>query len=216
MKTAAATALGLRGSLLEGVTVAGRVVDVVVEFNEEELERRRRIDTEVIPSRDDLRLLAHLPYREAVSLEDIDTFSRALLGSASSALVKMTHTSVERLWTPALNITGFLVMSGEWKSAISRVSLFAADAPRGVAYTGTGSLADGCARARELGVGFARIVGAHVEVLVEPERHLIRHDEIRWALAETMFEVWKRRMSSAEVPPSAEFEHRLEAHLCEP
>lgn len=193
MKTKIADAFGFEGIVLEDVRLAGRIVDVVVEINKAELARRRNIDVDVRVDGDALRLLADLPYREPVALSGFDPFTRALLQALGDPLARVTDSHVERIWTPPLEIRGFLVVSANWRTALRRVSLFTADAPRGVAYTGSGCLAQAQRRAEELGVGLARVVDDKIDVLVEPERHLLRHDEIRWSLAETLFSVWSGR-----------------------
>lgn len=197
MKARIAAAMGLRGTVLESVRLAGRVVDVIVELNDTELARRRDEDGDVAVDRDSLRLLAELPYREPVSLADFDPFSRALLRAMGERFARVSESHVERTWTPPLDIRGFLVVSANWRTALRRVSLFTADAPRAIAFTGAGTLTQAQRRARGLGVGLARVDADEIEVLVEPERHLVRHDEIRWALAETLFSVWARRTVKA-------------------
>jgi hypothetical protein len=193
MKATIARAFGLEGTVLEDVRLAGRIVDVVVEINQAELTRRRNVDRGVKVDADALHLLAGLPYREPVALSEFDPFTRALIQTLGEPLARIRGSYVERIWTPPLDIRGFLVVSANWRAALRRVSLFTADAPRAIAYTGSGRLTQAECRAEELGVGLARMSDGMIEVLVEPERHLLRHDEIRWSLAETLFSVWSGR-----------------------
>ena len=197
MKTRIAKAMGLDGSLLESVRLAGRVVDVIVELNDSELARRRQTGRNVAVDRDALRLLAELPHRQPVPLSDFDPFRRTLLQTMGEGLARVTESHVERTWMPPLEIRGFLVVSANWRTALRRVSLFTADAPRAIAYTGSGSLANAQARAKTFGVGLARVLGKEIEVLVQPERHLVRHDEIRWALTERLLSLWSARAVKA-------------------
>ena len=195
MKHEIAAAFGFEGLLLERVSLADRLVDVVVEIDEAECARREQAGVDGA-DRDVLRLMAVLPYREKISLNCLDAFTRALLAAKGQGFVRFDRVHVERIWKPALEIRGFLVVSSDWRNALRRVSLFAADAPRAVAYTGATKLTDATRRAGQLGVGLAQ-VRREVEVLVQPERHLVVHDEIRWALLERLFQLMLRRRDIA-------------------
>lgn len=195
MKGELAAAFGFFGSLLEGISLAGRVVDVVVEVDEAELSRRARVEGGP-PDRDLLRLMARLPYRQQLPLRSLDEFTRTLLLARGRGFVRLVGDSVERIWKPALEMRGFMVVSSDWRSALRRVSLFAADGPRAVGYKGSSKLTDACRHADELGVGLARI-NREIDVLVQPNRHLVVHDEIRWALAERLFETMRRHAARA-------------------
>lgn len=198
MKSAFAAAFGFGGEILEEVPLARRVVDVVVEVDREELGRRADSGPDAIQDRDILRILGSLPYALPLASSAIDEFARAMLLARAPTTVEESQGLLTRVWKPAIDHVSFLVVAKDWKAALRRVSLFAADGPRGVGYVGaTKKLGHAVREAERLGVGFAISTPDGPQVLSRASWATIRHDEQRWALLEDLLLRFRASLSLA-------------------
>lgn len=187
----------MSGQLLEGVRLAGRVVDVVVQVDHHEVERRKNAGVRSV-DHDILRVLEKLPHQALIQRPDVDAFDWALLCGAGRGLVEFENDGVRRIWRPALELSGFVVVSRNWRTALRRVSLFAADGARGIGFVGSLATAAPAAKAaKRLGVGLSVVDRGLVQRVVHPTTTYLRHDIQRWLLAERLLENHRARLVTA-------------------
>lgn len=174
------------GDVLQRTFVADRFVNVVGRVDAEELGRRQLERVDPVRDFDVLRELARLPFGYGIKADDLDPFSVTLLRTLPAGIVEWDHETVTRVWKPALSMTGFFVVTGDWRRGLRRVSLFAADAPRALVYTGSSRLSGVVEKADVVGVGVGVPSENGVSILLEPDRSLARADIAQWALSEEL------------------------------
>jgi hypothetical protein len=131
----AAAALGFEGDLVPDVHDVGSACTAVAVPDDAELTRRAATGLGALhPSRHYqlFQVLAVLPLGEPVPWADLDPDARGELDVAPPGVVRATSTHVERLWRPAVQVTGVLVVTDRTRQGLAQVSLFAAQAPRGL------------------------------------------------------------------------------------
>jgi hypothetical protein len=194
----AATMFGFVGEVVAGVRLAGVRVTAVVRLDPVEVQRREATGLGAVLDHDLTEALAQLPADWPVARHDLDPVTLRLLDAAPPGVIEGTSTAVTRLWRPALTVTGVLTTSRDWRAGLRSVSLFAADAPRGLVLTEPPhTLEPMLARAQELGIGvLAPGSSEHWRVLLEPQRELgyapgPRH----WRFLEVTYLAWRRLLT---------------------
>ena len=177
---------GFQGQLMSDVAIASRLVDVVVEIDHRELERRQEFQLEPLRNIDALRELGLLPHQVPIPIDHVDPFTLALLGTFPRGLIEFGSGSLTRVWKPALSISGFLVATPDWRRGLARVSLFAGDGPRGLVYTGVRRSTALVREASAVGVGVGALSGSDLSILLPPDRGLVKSGIAQWDLREEL------------------------------
>jgi hypothetical protein len=187
---AAAAALGFQGHLAPEVHDAGTTCTAVAVPDEAELARRAAVGLGALhPSRHYqlFQVLAVLPLGEPVPWADLDPDARAELDVAPPGVVHATSTHVQRLWRPAVRVTGVLTVTDRTRQGLAQVSLFAAQAPRGLAAVRRPRPANLDLAAR-LGIGVVTLDdhGRWQRLLAPAARHGTTLDGIHWRFLEAV------------------------------
>lgn len=185
-----AAAFGFEGEVLPEILLAERVVNVVVRGNQEELRRRKRHRVSPVREQYVLEELSRLPQGSRLPGSMLDPFTRTILQTLPEGIVRWTDGSIERVWTPALSITGFFVQTNDWRRGLRRVSLFAADGPRALVYEWERAPRQLLREAESLGVGVGVLSNTGVLVVLEPDRSLALAGVPQWDLLEELLPVY--------------------------
>lgn len=168
----AATIFGFHGEVVPGVRFATVHVTAVIRPDLAEIRRREAAGLGAVLSHDLTEVLAELPADWPVARSDLDPVTLQLLDAAPPGVVEHTSTTITRLWRPALTVSGIMTTSRDWRAGLRTVSLFAADAPRGLVLSRQPHKPEAMLiRARELGIGvLAPDNSEQWRLLVAPER----------------------------------------------
>jgi hypothetical protein len=124
---------------------------------------------------------------------DLDPVRAAELDGAPAGVVCRTAETVERLWRPALTVTGLLTVANTTMQGLRRVGILAPDGPRGVATRQRPRQATR-ARAEQLGIGVAVAGGQGAwQVLQAPRPHLVSPSPRHWRFLELVYALWRGR-----------------------
>jgi len=187
---------GFGGCVLPDVTVAGVVVDVVVELDNEELARRSELRLGAVDDRDLLEVLGQLPLGWRVPVDELDPVMRVVAEGAPPGLVERVGDALVRSYRPAIRTVGVITRQRDWRQGIEVISRFASVAPRGLVVTG--SLRDFDAAvdaAQRLGIGLAvRTKNASPPLLLVPAGTRFRRPGTAdWLFSERVFAELRRR-----------------------
>jgi hypothetical protein len=191
----AAISFGFGGEVVPGVRFASVYVTAVVRPDLAEVQRREAAGLGAVLDHDLTEVLAELPADWPVARSDLDPVTLRLLDAAPPGVVEFTSTTITRLWRPALTLSGIMTTSGDWRAGLRTVSLFAADAPRGLVLSRQTYRPDAMLiRARELGIGvLAPDSSAQWRLLMAPEREPSYAPGPRhWRFLETTYLAWRR------------------------
>lgn len=193
-----AAAFGFAGELVPGIRWAGSDCTAVVRLDHAEIARREAAGLGVLEHARHYQLvevLFELPLGIPVPWADLDPVRAAELDGAPAGVVCRTAEAVERLWRPALTITGLLTIADNTRQGLRRVGILAPDAPRAVATRRRPRRATR-ARAEQLGIGVAVTDNeGRWQVLVAPHRHLVSPGPRHWRLLELVYDLWRHRPS---------------------
>ena len=117
-----AAVFGFDGFVLPDVTLAGVTVDVVIDLNTEELERRNELQLGPVDDRDLLEVLGHLPLGWRVPVDEIDPVTRVLIEGAPPGLVERVGDTLVRCYRPAIRTAGVITCRRDWQQGIELVS----------------------------------------------------------------------------------------------
>jgi hypothetical protein len=199
--TAAAAALGFGGEIAAGLRFAGVRVDALVRPDEQELTRRAMVSLGVLDDHYHLmEALAALPLGEPVPWTDLDLRGRLELDVAPPGVVRATSTHVERVWRPAVQVTGVIAVTSDWRQGIDRVGLLGGHAPGGIVLLRpprrTGPL---LARAGRFGLGVVALDQRGRWELLRPATPIHRIDPgaRHWRFLEAAYAAWRQTTTSA-------------------
>jgi hypothetical protein len=179
-------ARGLGGTLLERVPVAGYYLDVLVEFDFDELRRRERhgVESRLLDAFT-LEALAQLASGQPVPASAVDPITDGFLGAEEVGLVTRDGKSVTRVFRPALSLTAVLTEASPISRGLTRVSPLAAQAPRWILLSQRAEPTE-LNEARRLGVGVAELSRDECVVVLEADLTLARDDPTDWWLRESL------------------------------
>jgi hypothetical protein len=196
---AAASAFGFAGDLVADVRWAGSCCTAAVLVDVEEVARRQTARLGALDPSRHFRLfevLFELPLGVPVPWADLDPVRATELDAAPPGVVCRTPATVERLWRPAVTVTGVLTIASSTTQGLHRVGILAAHAPRGLA-TRRRPRAAALERATRLGIGVAVLAGGgEWEVLVAPGRNRLAPSARRWRFLELVYAMWQQRRAS--------------------
>jgi len=189
------------GTLHTNVDLQGRSVDVVVDLDVEELDRRGGA---VCPDRDALWAFSLLPEELPVPASAVDPCIRAALGGVSACWISYPSGFIVRHYRPPLRIAGITAARKRWQDSVHAVGIFAADAPRAIVVSEVPQSRSGIWQAtRELGIGLVVDDGQRTEILHPPDRHLVRPGFELWSLAEEIYSVISTTLTTTGEPRRA-------------
>jgi hypothetical protein len=194
----AATMFGFAGEVVTGVRLAGVSVTAVAQLDPVEVQRREATGLGAVLDYDLTEVLAQLPADWPVARSDLDPVTLRLLDGAPPGVVESNSTAVTRLWRPALTVTGVLTTSRDWRAGLRSVSLFAADAPRGLVLSQQlHKLEPMLVRAQELGIGvLAPDSSQQWRLLLEPHREpSYAPGPSHWRFLEVTYLAWRRLLA---------------------
>jgi hypothetical protein len=198
----AAAAFGFAGELVADVRWAGACCTAAVLVDVEEVARRSATGLGVLHPYRHRRLfevLFELPLGAPVRWADLDPVRATELDVAPAGVACRTPETVERLWRPAVTVTGVLTIASSTTQGLHRVGILAAHAPRGLA-TRRRPRAAALERATRFGIGVAVPDGrTGWEVLVAPGRNRLAPSARHWRFLELVYAMWRGR--SADQPP---------------
>jgi hypothetical protein len=134
--TDAAALLGFDGQVVAGVRFVGVRVAAVVQPDHQEITRRAAAGLGILDAVEDYDLvdaLAGLPAQHPVPWAEVDLAARIELDCAPPGVVHATSTHVRRLWRPAVQVTGVLVVARDWQVGIYQAGAIPAEVPRALA-----------------------------------------------------------------------------------
>jgi hypothetical protein len=192
---------GFQGEVVPGVRFAGTQVTAVIRPDHAEVRRRERTGLSAVLDFDLTERLADLPVDLPTPRSSLDAVSLRLLDAATAGVVEHTDSAVIRRWRPAVTLTGIFSVAGrQWRAALHNVSLFAPDAPRGLALRRPpGDVSGLRSEARDIGVGVITAdANGSWQLLLEPQREAgydlgPRH----WRLLEITYLAWRRRVDAS-------------------
>jgi hypothetical protein len=191
---AVAELFGFAGQLVPGVRWAGGCCTAVVRVDVAEVTRRQAggFATLSLHRHYDLtEALFELPQGVAVARACLDPVRVAVLDRAPPGVVRHTSQTVERLWRPALTVTGIVGGGADTLLGLHQVGVFCLDGPRGVAILRRPRTAS-LARATRLGVGVAVPAGAGCwELAAPPGRQLPHPSPQHWRFLEAVYTTWQ-------------------------
>lgn len=191
-----ADVFGFDGFVLPDLTLAGVTVDAVIGLDDEELERRNKLQIGSVDDRDLLEVLGHLPLGWRVPVDELDPVMRVLVEGAPAGLVERTGNTVVRCYRPAIRTAGVIARRRDWRQGIELVSRFASVAPRGLILTGSVLDTDeaiSSARRLEIGLAIRRTKAGPAELLVPAGTRFRRPGTAEWLFSERVFAEWRRR-----------------------
>jgi hypothetical protein len=201
----AALLLGFEGEAVSDVQFATSSCTAIVQLDTIEVQRREAMGLGPVLDHQLIQALSGLPLESPVGWETLDPVVRAVLGCAPAGVLRTTPFFVERLWRPALTVSGVLVVADDWRASLERVGVFAPDAPRGLLLTRP--LQDASqvvSRARRFGIG---VVGADPggkwQLLQEASNRHVRATARHWRFLETVYATWLARGAQASVVAQA-------------
>lgn len=178
---------GFKGEVIADVQRHGHVADVVVRWNEDQVELRRDLEEPAVTDRDALAAMSTLPFRMPVPWTEIDPIVAVVLDSLPSALVRRGPLTVERMYSPPLDVVGVFKKTNRWTEGFEATTYLGRGAPRGVVLTSRRDIARICHRARLVGIGVAVSDGPSPEVAVAPSTRFVRMDDLTWLVAELVY-----------------------------
>lgn len=191
-----AAAFGFAGELVPDIRWAGSHCTAVVRLDQDEIARRQAAGFGALDPYRHYQLaevLFELPLGMPVPWADLDPVRTVELDGAPPGVVRRTPEAVERLWRPALTVTGVLTLASSATQGLQHVGILAADAPRGLASRRRPRAATRT-RAAQLGVGVAAADSQGAwEVLLAPGRHLVAPSPRHWRFLESVYATWRRR-----------------------
>jgi hypothetical protein len=128
----AAAVLGFAGDLVPGVRFATSTVTAVVRFDLAEVARREHAGVGAVTQYRLIEALAALPLEWPVPWADLDPIVAAVLDQGPPGIVRRTPRFVERVWRPAVAVTGVFTSATDWRRGLEAVGVFGPDAPRGL------------------------------------------------------------------------------------
>jgi hypothetical protein len=191
-----ADVFGFDGFVLPDLTLAGVTVDAVIGLDDEEVERRNKLQIGSVDDRDLLEVLGHLPLGWRVPVDELGPVMRVLVEGAPAGLVERAGNTVVRCYRPAIRTAGVIVRRRDWRQGIELVSRFAAVAPRGLILTGSVLDTDeaiSSARRLEIGLAIRRTKADPAKLLVPAGTRFRRPGTAEWLFSERVFAEWRRR-----------------------
>lgn len=193
--TAAAELLGFEGDLVERVQFANKQVTAIVQVDESELERRTQAGLGPVLDYRLVEALASLPLDLPVPWEEIDPIVRAVLDCAPPGVLRATSARVERLLRPAVQVTGILTSTRDWRTGVNTVGLLAGHARPGLVLSYRPRDAEPIlARAGQFGIGVvSRDRQGGWQLLLAARR--ARQPDLgprHWRFLETVYATWRR------------------------
>jgi hypothetical protein len=193
--TAAASLLGFEGDLVERVQFANKQVTAIVQIDEAEVERRTQTGLGPVLDYRLMEALAGLPLDLPVSWEQIDPIVRAVLDCAPSGVLRATSAQVERLLRPAVQVTGILTSTRDWRTGVNTVGLLAGHARPGLVLPYRPRDAEPIlVRAGQFGIGVVSRDRQGGWQLLRAARRARQADlgPRHWRFLETVYATWRR------------------------
>lgn len=178
---------GFEGEVVRGVKRHGHTADAVVRWNRDQLALRRHLEEQAITDRDALAALSTLPFRMPVPWSGVDPVAAAVLDTLPAELVHRHRYTVERLYSPPLDVVGVFKKTNRWTEGFEATTYLGRGSARGVVLTSRRDLEHISDRARLVGIGVAVEDGNAPEVVVSPSTRYVRLDDLTWLVAELIY-----------------------------
>jgi hypothetical protein len=195
----AALLLEFDGEQVPDVWFATSTCTAIVQLDAAEVQRREAVGLGVVLDHHLTQALSQLPLEAPLAWKALDPIVRAVLDCAPAGVLRSTPTHVERLWRPALAVSGVLVVADNWRAGLEQVGIFAPDAPRGLVLTRPmPDVAELVARAGRFGIGVVSAgVDGKFQVLQRPINRHARATARHWRFLETVYGTWLARRAQA-------------------
>lgn len=185
--------VGFTGHAVE-LDLAGERVAAFFEQAEAEVRRRREVGLGAVTDRVLLQALSQLPLGHRIPALALDAISRAALELAPAGVVQRSAQTFERVWQPAVRLTGIVACRNSLATAVRAAAWFAPDCSRvALAPVASGQVSERVvAEALELEVGVMFETGDNLKLIRRPGRALVSPGPRHWRLVEQVFAAWTR------------------------
>jgi hypothetical protein len=180
------------GEEVPDVRFATSSCTAIVQLDAAEVQRRQAVGLGAVLDHHLTQALSQLPLEAPVAWEALDPIVRALLDCAPAGVLRSTPTHVERLWRPALTVSGVVVVADNWRAGLEHVGVFAPDAPRGLVLPRPmPDVVELVARAGRFGIGVVTAgAGGKFQILQKPTNRHARATARHWRFLETVYGTW--------------------------